>query len=207
MLKLAVKILSLTEDNAEKIIKESLKVLKNGGIVAYPTESFYGLGVNAFNETALQRLYELKERPVKKPMPLIVGSKEALKSIVKSIPIEAERLIKRFWPGALTIVFDAVDDLPDILTAGTGKVAVRIPGDRFALKLAMASGFPITATSANLSSRPPARKTEEVVNYFGEGIDLIIDAGKTPGGKPSTIVDVTVKPPRILRKGRIVLPR
>ncbi|MBI4653939.1 MAG: threonylcarbamoyl-AMP synthase [Nitrospirae bacterium] len=200
-----MQILYLTEDACEEVITETLNVLKDGGIVAYPTESFYGLGVDAFNENAIKKLFDIKKRPPDKPVPIIVGSREILKSIVKSIPIEAEDLMERFWPGALTMVFEAIDGLPEILTAGTGKVAVRIPGSSFALRLAIAADFPITATSANLSGMPPAREFVEVINYFGEAIDLVVDGGKTPGEKPSTIVDVTATPIKVLREGKVLL--
>lgn len=195
--------LSLYKNPVEEVTKMALQILKEGKIVAYPTESFYGLGVMATDENAVKRLYELKRRPVQKPMPLIVGSRKALKSIVKSIPHEAEILMGKFWPGALTIVFHAIDGLPEILSGGTGKVAVRIPGENFALCLANLAGFPITATSANPSGMPPAETPEEVINYFGEAVDLIINGGKTPGGEPSTIVDVTVTPVKVLREGKV----
>jgi len=196
--------LSLYKNPVEEVTKMALQILKEGKIVAYPTESFYGLGVMATDENAVKRLYELKRRPAQKPMPLIVGSsRKTLKSIVKSIPHEAETLMGKFWPGALTIVFHAIDRLPDILSGGTGKVAVRIPGESFALHLANLAGFPITATSANPSGMPPAETPEEVINYFGEAVNLIIDGGKTPGGEPSTIVDVTVTPVKVLREGRV----
>ncbi|MBI5049664.1 MAG: threonylcarbamoyl-AMP synthase [Nitrospirae bacterium] len=197
--------LSLHENPEEKILKKAIEVLRAGGVAAYPTESFYGLGVNAFNEDALRRLYELKKRPLDKPMPVIAGSIKVIVSIVRVVTPEAEDLMRKFWPGALTIVFNAVDTVPDALTGDTGKIAVRIPGNSFALNLAKTAGFPITATSANLSGRPPAQSAEEIIDYFGEEIDLIIDAGRTPGGKPSTIVDVTVTPVRVLREGRVVL--
>ncbi len=200
--------LSLYKNPIQEVLKKALKVLREGGIVAYPTESFYGLGVMATDEKALKRLYELKGRPYEKAMPLIVGNREILKSIVKSIPQEAEELMERFWPGALTIVFDAIDGVPEILTGGRGKIAIRIPGESFALDLARAADFPITATSANLSGMPPAEDATEVMNYFGPdclGLDLIVDAGRAPAGLPSTIIDVTLTPMRIVRRGRILL--
>jgi len=199
-----MKILFLNEDT-EKNISESLKVLKKCGVIAYPTESFYALGVNACNEAALKKLYEIKNRPSEKAMPVIVGNEDILKKIVKSIHPEAEKLIKKYWPGPLTLIFWAKADLPELLTCGTGKVAARIPGECFAFHLAKAADFPITATSANLSGKPPAQYPADVINYFGETIDLLIDGGKTPGGKPSTIVDVTATPPKVLRKGSISL--
>jgi len=203
MLKLKMRILSLNRNSSERLITESLKALKRGGIIVYPTESLYALGVMANDEAALKKLYALKKRPLEKALPLIVGNKNILKSIVKSIPPQAEKLMKKFWPGALTMVFYAKDNLPEILTGKKNKIAVRIPGNSFALELARAADFPITATSANPSGKLPAQSAEEVINYFGEKIDLVVDHGKTPGGKPSTIIDVTVSPPRVLREGRI----
>lgn len=197
--------LSLHENPVDKVITRALQILKKGGIIAYPSESFYALGVMINDETALKRLYTLKKRHLEKAMPLIIGNKDALVSIVKSIPLQAEKLIKNFWPGPLTIIFEAKDSVPQLLTGKKKTVAARIPGDSFALYLAKAADFPITATSANLSGKAPAQKPQEVIDYFGEGIDLIIAGGKTPGGKPSTIIDVTVTPPKILREGAILL--
>lgn len=173
--------------------------------MAYPTESFYALGVNATDGDAVRRLFELKKRPVEKPLPIIVGDTETLGAIVKSIPEQAESLMERYWPGPLTLIFEGLDSIPALLTGGTGKVAVRIPGRSAALDLAKALKIPLTATSANPSSKPPAESTDIIVAYFGDKIDLIIDAGKTPGGKPSTIVDITVVPPEVLREGSIDL--
>lgn len=198
---------SLYENAIEEVVKEALRTLKNGGIVAYPTESFYAIGIMADDEAALKKLYKIKKRPLEKAIPVIIGNKNVLKSLVKSIPPQAEELIKEFWPGPLTIVFDARSSLPVVLSGGTGKVAVRIPGESFALYLARSANFPITATSANPSGKPPAQEPDEVIDYFGEDIDLVIDGGKTLGGKPSTIIDVTVSPLRVLREGKIPLDK
>ena len=197
-------IMSSHERPLKEILDGALDVLKKGGIVAYPTESFYALGVMANNEAAVKKLYALKKRPMEKAMPVIIGNNDILETIVKSIPPQAVKLMEKFWPGALTLVFEARDDIPYLLLGKTKRVAVRIPGDSFALYLARALKLPVTATSANLSGSPPAEDLDAVLNYFGEKIDLIVDAGRTPGGKPSTIVDITVMPPRILRKGRVL---
>jgi L-threonylcarbamoyladenylate synthase len=198
-----MRILSPTEDTYQIVIRESIKILNSGGIVAYPTESFYALGVTISDETAVRRLYKVKKRTLQKPVPVIAGNRDIVKSIVKYIPPQAEELMKRFWPGPLTIIFYIKDHLRGVLTSNKDKIAVRIPGDSLALDLAMATNFPITATSANISGKPPAQTPDEVIDYFGDSIDLVIDAGKTPGGKPSTIVDITVSPLKILREGRI----
>ena len=205
MLKSEMLLMTLTKKTAEKMIAESLTILKNRGIIAYPTESFYALGVMATDEKAVKRLYELKKRPAEKPLPLIVGDIDALESITSEISSTAKELMKRFWPGPLTLLFEARENIPVLLTGGTGKVAVRIPGKSAALDLARALKLPVTATSANLSGKPPAEDPDAVISYFGEKIDLVVDAGKSPGGRPSTIVDVTVTPPEILREGSVSL--
>ncbi len=197
--------MTLRKNFTDEIIAESLGILKNSGIIAYPTESFYALGVLATDEEAVRRLFELKERPALKPLPIIVGDIPTLESVVTEIPPIAWRLIERFWPGPLTLIFAAHENIPGLLTGNTGKVAVRIPGESAALDLARALRLPITATSANPSGRPPAQYPDAVIDYFRGKMDLIIHGGKTPGGRPSTIVDVTVTPPEILRQGSITL--
>jgi len=198
-----MRILSFERNNPEQIRSEALRVLEKGGIVAYATESFYALGVPATDEEAVKRLFELKRRPAEKPLPVIIGDIAALKSIVKDIPDRAGGLMEKYWPGPLTIVFHAADNIPALLTGGTGKVAARIPGESTALFLAGGLRLPLTATSANPSSQPPAETPGQVMDYFGDGVDLIIDTGRSPGGRPSTIIDVTVDPPRILRAGSV----
>lgn len=200
-----MRIVSFKPDTAKEVFEKSLEVLKGGGVIAYPTESFYALGVLATDEAAVQILCRIKNRPANKPLPVIVGDIETLKSMVKSVPLQAKTLIEKFWPGPLTIIFEAVSGLPALLTGGTERIAVRIPGESVALNLARIARLPVTATSANPSGSAPARSAQEVIDYFGESIDLVIDAGETPGGKPSTIVDVTVTPLKILRAGRIEL--
>ncbi len=195
--------LPLKDNNHSEVFTEALRILESGGIVAYPTESFYALGVIAADEDAVKRLFVLKKRPAEKPLPIIVGDMDILVSIVKKIPEQAEGLMEKFWPGPLTLIFEAADRIPGLLTGRTGKVAIRVPGKSAALYMAESIKIPITATSANPSSLPPAEDTDAVINYFGDKVDLIIDTGKAPGGKPSTIVDVTVSPFRILREGRI----
>lgn len=198
-------IIPFNVNSSAEILARAIKILRNGGIVAYPTESFYALGVLATNEEALNDLFLLKKRPPEKPLPLIVGDLFTLAAIVKTVPERALDLMDRFWPGPLTIVFEAADGMPNLLTAGSGKVAVRIPGESAALDLARAAGFPITATSANISAEPPADTPDMVLGYFGDKVALIIDGGRTPGGKPSTIVDATVDPVKVLREGSLIL--
>ena len=173
------------------------------GVIAYPTETFYGLGVKFDSSAALENLYRIKCRSRNKPLPLIIGEKRMLGLIASSVTESAEKLIENFWPGPLTLLLPAKANISDLLTAKTGKIAVRIPGESFALELARSLEFPITATSANISGMPPAVNTDDVIRYFGDAIDLVIDCGRTPGGKPSTIVDVSGAKARILRAGAI----
>lgn len=195
-------IIKLTDENIGEVINKAIAVLKNGGIVAYPTESFYGLGVKYDIEPALKRLYEIKKRPQEKAMPLIIGSMEELFLITDSVNESASDLINRFWPGPLTILFRARSGLSEYIVS-KNKVAVRIPGESFALRLARAAGFPITSTSANISGMPPADSASMVSDYFEKDIDLIIDGGKTKGRLPSTIVDITGDMPKTIRQGPI----
>jgi L-threonylcarbamoyladenylate synthase len=198
----------IKENNIDESISKAIDVLQKGGIIAYPTETFYGLGVKFNMPDSLKRLYELKKRPNEKAMPVIIGKREQLTEIVsgewlKCIPSSAESLIEEFWPGPLTLLLPAKEGLSGYLTADTGKIAVRVPGESFALCLAKRAGFPITATSANLSGMSPAENAGMVMKYFDESIDLLIDGGKTPGGLPSTIVDLSEGKINIVREGAI----
>ncbi len=185
-----------------EVIKAAVSVLKSGGVVALPTETYYGLAVDPFSESAVQRLFRLKKRPQEKPILLLLGSWEMLALVVAEIPLWAQRLMQRFWPGPLTLVFKARKDLPASLTAGTGTVAVRLSSHPLPTYLSQSFSKPITGTSANLSGAPPATSAIEVKRIFPE-VDLILDGGETPGGAPSTIVSVTEFPPRLLRPGKI----
>lgn len=177
-------------------------MLRHGGIVSYPTETFYGLGARYDMIPALQRLYQIKQRQLKMALPLIVGDMLQLQLLTETIGDEAGVLIGKFWPGPLTLLFEARPGLPHFIVADK-KVAVRIPGESFALKLARTAGFPVTATSANLSGRPPARNRSMVEDYFNGAVDLIIDGGESVSTAPSTIVDATTPELKVLRQGAI----
>ncbi len=200
-------VITLTKKNTEHAVKEAVKILKAGGIISYPTESFYALGALAMNEKAVKKIFDIKNRPYGKPLPLIVHDTQSLLIAAEEIPDHATMLIKKFWPGPLTIIFEARNEVPVLITGESRNVAVRVPGESAALQIAKSIKVPITATSANLSSMPPAINAEAVLSYFGDNIDLILDGGQAPGGKPSTILDVTVTPVRILREGSIELNR
>lgn len=186
----------------------AVAALRSGGIICYPTETFYGLGVKFDMPESLKQLYELKKRPREKAMPVIIGDRVLLSEVVSpdwlaAVPHDARSLMERFWPGPLTLLLPAMEGLSEFLTAGTGMIAVRVPGESFALRLARKAGFPFTATSANLSGMPPAVNAREITDYFGERVTLLIDGGQAPGGLPSTIVDASGAAIRIIREGAI----
>ncbi|MCX8030574.1 MAG: L-threonylcarbamoyladenylate synthase [Thermodesulfovibrionales bacterium] len=195
-------LLTLTDKNYKEALIHASKILNKGGIISYPTETFYAIGARYDKDEALDRIFQIKKRPEEKSLTLIIGKEEQLKLITSHISHLAKELIKLYWPGPLTLVFKAKDTLSPHLKLNN-TVAVRIPGSSFALDLARFIDFPITATSANISNMPPARDASTVFNYFNEELDLIIDGGLTPGNLPSTIVDVTEDKVKLVRKGAI----
>lgn len=181
---------------------EIIEFLERGGIIIYPTETLYGMGVKYNNRIQLKKIFEIKKRPAEKVFPLIVNLNH-LDLLVVSIPLIAKKFIEQYWPGPLTLLLPAKDDLPVEITMNK-KIAVRMPGESFALELIKKSPFPITATSANISGMLPASDIEEVIRYFKDLYNdlLIIDGGRLKG-VPSTILDVTVSPPKIIRRGAL----
>jgi len=177
--------------------------LRAGGVVAYPTETFYGLGVDAFNEDALQKIYAIKKRDFSQPLSVLIPRQNSLSEYAEDIPEVAWKLIDRFWPGPLTLVVSAAPCLPSLLCSQTNKVAVRVSSHPIAQALAEGLGSPITSTSANISGATSPTTPEEVASQLGNAIDLIVDGGQTAGDKPSTIVDVTQSPPQLIREGAI----
>ncbi len=189
-------------------LEQAVVALKEGLVVAYPTETLYGLAVDPFNEDAVSSLYELKGREFTEPIPLIIGEIEMLDPLVSEIPEAGRWLMERYWPGPLTIIFKASDRLPNILTAGRGTIAIRLSSSATACALSVKSGGPITATSANPSGQKAPVEALEVIDYFKEKIPVIIDGGRLSGKLGSTIVNVTGPEVTILRQGdlQIQLP-
>lgn len=192
-------------DPDEKILRAASEILKAGGILAYPTETFYGLGVDALNESAVEKIFAIKGRDYAKPLPLIIGNHQALEPLIADVPEAAFRLMERFWPGALTLVFDASPLISPKLTGGTGKIGVRLSGNPIASGLSLLLGHPVTATSANLSGKKECVSAEEALMSLGEKMDAVIDGGRTPGGPGSTILDVSTDPPAVIRVGAVAL--
>jgi L-threonylcarbamoyladenylate synthase len=185
--------------------QEAVSVLWKGGVVAFPTETFYGLGANAMDPEAVTRIYSIKGRPESKPLLVLVDSVKMAESLAAEVPEVARELMARHWPGPLTLVFKAAPEIPEELIAGTGTIGIRMPGHPVALGLVRAAGLPVTAPSANLSGAEPPTTAESVRAVFEGKIDLILDGGPTTGGLPSTILDVSVTPPRLIRQGAVIL--
>ncbi|MFZ1060961.1 MAG: L-threonylcarbamoyladenylate synthase [Candidatus Rokuibacteriota bacterium] len=188
------------------VLKEAAGVLLKGGLVAFPTETFYGLGANALDAAAVKRIFEVKGRPESKPLVVLVDSVRMAESLVKEIPAAALALMARYWPGPLTLIFRSASCLPEELTAATETIGIRISGHPVAFELVRAAGVPITASSANPSGEEPPVTAADVDRTLRDRIDLILDGGPTTGGLPSTMLDVTVTPPRVIRRGALELP-
>jgi L-threonylcarbamoyladenylate synthase len=197
-------ILKVDADNSEeRILTQAAEILANGGIIAYPTETFYGLGADATNEKAIQKIFAVKGRNFKNPIALIIGQADDIYPLVQDVPQTAKKLMAAFWPGALTIVFLAANNVSPLLTAGSGKIGLRVSSHPIAMGIVQKLKRPLTATSANLSGAPECTRASEVAEQIGDKIDAIVDLGDTPGTKGSTIIDVTCTPFAILREGPI----
>lgn len=188
-------------------LPEAIKLLKSGSLVAFPTDTVYGVAAHAFLPQAVARLYVAKERPRERAIPLLLAKSGDLPLVARDIPEIAWLLIERFWPGGLTLVLFRKTIVPEIVCAGGETVAVRVPDHRLALALIEGTGAPLATTSANLSGRPEPVTAREVCQQLGARIDLILDGGPSPGGIPSTVVDLSVSPPAVLRKGAIAPER
>jgi L-threonylcarbamoyladenylate synthase len=189
----------ITKSNIDAVAN----IILSGGVAAVPTETVYGLAVNALDVSAVERLYEVKGRPETKPISLFVSGMADAESFCQDIPEGAYKLAERFWSGPLTIVLKRKPIVPDIITAGGDTVAVRSPKNDFVLGLLKKLRLPLTGTSANLSGMPSAVSFEDTLKYFDGKIDCAVDGGVCPGGIPSTIVDMTGEIPKILRAGGI----
>ena len=189
--------------DAQQQIERGVTILRQGGLVAYPTDTVYGLGACMSLSQAVARIYEVKERPLNAPLPLLLADISQLAEIVRTVPPLAWCFIRNFLPGALTLVLPKSDLVPAIITHGGNSVAIRIPNHPVPVALIKGLAEPIVGTSANLSGRASPLTADEVYAQLGDKIDLIIDGGRCPGGTESTIVDVTRETPVIRREGAI----
>jgi len=184
---------------APNTIQRALEVLRSGGLVAFPTDTVYGVGAPVFDESAVESIYAAKERPVEKAIPVLIGDGEDLLQVAEQIPAFASKLIARFWPGPLTVLVPKKLSVPFVVSA-TSTVGVRVPDHEVARALLRLAG-PMAVTSANISSQPSPTTAEEVEAQLGGRIALIVEGGRTPGGVPSTLVDCTGDEIQILREG------
>lgn len=197
------RIFRVSEENFDTILDEASEILRKGGTVAFPTETVYGLGADGLNPDAVMKIFEAKERPPGNPLSLIVYSREGLGKIAKNIPEKAVRLMDAFWPGPLTIVLEKNDIVPEITSGNLPSIGLRMPDHRIPLELVKRAGTPLAAPSANLSGKPSPSLAIHVLADLAGRIDAVIDGGGTAIGLESTVIDMTVEPPVVLRPGAV----
>ena len=198
------KIITVDPVNPESdIIDRAGKIIQNNGVVIFPAKCLYGIAANALNEKAVEKVFQLKQRPLNNPILILLPDRDLLPDLVKSIPKSAEKLMDAFWPGNLTIIFEAKGHIPQLLTAGTGKIGVRLPLHPVAKALVESVEFPITGTSANLSGQNGCNRTSQLAPSIIDPADLVLNAGVLKGGTGSTIVDVTALNINIIREGEV----
>ncbi len=198
------KIIRVDKDHPDPdIINQAAGILKTGGLVIFPATCLYGVAANALSADAVEKVFLLKQRPRNNPILVLIKNADQLEDLVARVPDKARILMDQFWPGGLTLVFDAADSVSPKLTAGCHKLGIRLPGHPVAQALVNSVDFPVTGTSANLSGQPGCTRTDMLSPEIIEKADLILDAGPVKGGAGSTIVDVTLMPPPILRRGTV----
>jgi L-threonylcarbamoyladenylate synthase len=199
-----LKVYKINHEHPEpEIIQRAGTAIKQGGIIAFPTRCLYGLGADAFNADAVDRIFKLKKRPYQKPILVLVDRRIQLERLVSHVSKAAARIMDQFWPGRVTLIFEAADTVPHYLTAGTGKIGIRLPGHPVAAALVDSFGGPLTGTSANISGRPGCRRIEDFDSQLIQQLDIVLDAGPLKGGTGSTVLDVTQDMPRVLREGEV----
>ena len=184
-------------------IEKAVVLLKEGKLVAFPTDTVYGIGADVFSEEAVQQIFAVKRRDINKPLQVLISHRGDLQTIARNQPEILDRLASEFWPGPLTLVMLAKKDFPRQVRCGRDTVGVRMPANNIALKLIEAFGAPIAATSANISGFPDPVNAGEVMEYLGGKVHLILDGGPTYGNVPSTVLDISVRPAVILRQGKL----
>ena len=185
----------------ESQFQKAIRIIRRGGLVIAPTETFYGILGNAWSRNAVKKLIQLKGRDFGRPIPLIAGTLTAVREAAMGLPPLFEPVAKEFWPGPLTVVLKAVKGFPQGITAGTDSIGIRIPGPSPALDLVKFYRGPLTVTSANFQGMPAPRGVQELDPELAARVDMVIDGGWTPGGLPSTVLNLIPDPPVILRRG------
>jgi len=202
----STKSLEIDPDHPElHLLQQAVDVILQGGMIAFPTDTTYGLGVNPFDDEAVQRVYTVKHRAPDKPLIILINESQQIEQLTTGISTNAQRLIERFWPGPLTLIFKTTPELLKFKIGSSGKIGVRLPHSLIAQHLIGLAKIPITASSANLSGQPSSLNAAQVRRYFGDQVDIIVDGGPAPGLYESTVLDVTYDPPRLIREGAIRL--
>ena len=181
----------------------AVRLLREGGVVAIPTDTLYGLAADAFNADAIERVFAIKERPEGMALPVLLADLDQLSIVARQVPEAARILARVYWPGPLTLIVQRAEGLPMRLTAGNATVAVRVPAHPVPRELARRLGRPITGTSANISGAPDPQSLDELRRQVGGRVDCVVSAGPAPAGTASTIVDLTGEVPRLIREGAI----
>lgn len=192
-----------TEGHPAWHLVRAAEIIRSGGVIAYPTDTIYGLGANPFNEKAIKRIFAIKRREGKNPILLLIAHKKEVDNLTRGVSPVARRLISAYWPGPLTMIFEASPSLPSCLLGGTGKVGLRLPDSKIVSWLISLTGHPITASSANKAGGQNPLNAADVLNSFDDEIDLILDAGPSLTSQASTVIDVSIFPPCLIREGII----
>lgn len=203
-----MKIIRIDQNNPDPlVVTEISELLRTGAVIAYPTDTFYGLGADITNDSSLKRIYSIKKRLLNKPILILISDRKMLSTLIPNgyLSPAAKRLTDTFWPGPLTLVFNASESISSLLTASTGKIGIRFPDNEFCKLLIAKLEHPITATSANISGDKSLDNPADVIKSIGDKIDAVIDGGITKMGIESSIVDVTGEQPVVLRGGAIPL--
>ncbi len=190
-------------DPENKVIKQAGGIIAKKGVVVFPAQYFYGIAVDALNIDALQKVFDIKQRPLTNPLLALIKNRKQLEELVSSIPDMAEKIMKKFWPGNVTIIFNAAAHIPSLITASTQKIGLRMPLHPVAKALVNAVNSPVTGTSANISTRPACNTIDQLDPDIVKNTDIILDAGKLKTGLGSTVVDVTGDFLKIIRQGEI----
>lgn len=197
------------DSNFSSVLREQAihgaQVIRSGGTVAFPTDTVYGLGADVYQNTAVSKVFSAKSRPLTLPIPVLISERESVRELVADLPAAAIMLMDTFWPGGLTIIFKCKPSFNSLALAGSDRIGIRLPGHALTIELIRQAGTPITGTSANLHGRPAALTAAEVRSQMGTNVDFIIEGDACPGGIESTIIDVTVNPPVVVREGIIPL--
>jgi L-threonylcarbamoyladenylate synthase len=200
---MAAEIIRIDPASPDEAFGRCREIIRAGGVIAYPTDTFYGLGVDPANPAAVRRLFAVKSRKPDRPILLLIRDASAVREWAADAPPLARKFMERFWPGPLTLVFTARPGVSGELTAGTGTIGLRVPGNELTRRLLDSVGTALTGTSANIAGGGEPRTAAEAAQALGADIDLVLDGGTTAGGMPSTVLDVTTAVPRVLREGAV----